>query len=275
MMARKFSGIILLDVTHKRPRGSAWARGLIACQSLTFGLTKVRMAGVGAKLRAIRQQWQLSLREVEQRSRRIAEEWSDPSYQVSSSWLSRLERGEHELTVNKLIALGEIYRISTDRLIRSIYPENGQPLITDQISGRNTTMLLAGGSPDQTTLLPAPTRTPYRRGIIGKLGVTLHPMIQAGSIVRIDTEKREVSPKKNWTHEFQRPIYFLKTKDAYFCGWCELDEDSQWLTLIPHPLSSASSRRWRYGTEVENLGRVVSNAIPIALKSMGNSLLIN
>jgi hypothetical protein len=116
-------------------------------------------------------------------------------------------------------------------------------------------------APDQTTLLPAkdgPTRTPYRRGIIGRFDLTLYPMIQAGSIVRIDTEKREVSPKKNWTHEFQRPIYFLKTKDTYFCGWCELDEDSQWLTLVPHPLSSASSRRWRYGTEVENLGRVVS-----------------
>ena len=68
---------------------------------------------------------------------------------------------------------------------------------------------------------------------------------------------REAYPAINVTHDFQRPIYFLKTKDAYFCGWCELDEDSQWLTLIPHPLSSASSRRWNYGTEVENLGRVV------------------
>jgi hypothetical protein len=38
----------------------------------------------------------------------------------------------------------------------------------------------------------------------------------------------------------------------------ELDEDSQWLTLIPHPLSPTSARRWKYGTEAEGLGRVVS-----------------
>ena len=116
-------------------------------------------------------------------------------------------------------------------------------------------------SPDETTLLQTEnerSRTPYLRGVIGKLDLTLHPMIPAGSTVRIDTGRREVSAEKDWTHEFQRPIYFLRTKDAYFCGWCELDEDSQWLTLIPHPLSSASSRRWQYGTEVENLGRVVS-----------------
>jgi hypothetical protein len=215
------------------------------------------MAEGGAKLRAIRQQWQLSLREVEQRSRRIAEERTDPSYQVSSSCLSRLERGEHELTVNKLIALGEIYSISTDRLIRSIYPEHQQPIILDQISSRNAAKLPR----DETTLLPTektPSHTPYRLGIIGTLDLTLHPMVPAGSIVQIDTTERDISPKKNWTHEFQRPIYFLKTKGAYFCGWCELDEDSQWLLLIPHPLSSSPSRRWRYGTEVENVGRVIS-----------------
>jgi transcriptional regulator with XRE-family HTH domain len=225
------------------------------------------MVGIGARLRAIRQQWGLSLLEVEQRSRRIAQERGDLSYQVSASWLSRLESGEHELAVNKLIALGEIYSIPTDQLIRSIYPENHQPLILDQISSRNATKLPTGGPRDETTLLPtenAPPRTPYRRGIIGKLDLTLHPMVQAGSIVQIDTRRRGISPKNNWTHEFQRPIYFVKIKDRYFCGWCELDEDSQWLTLIPHPLSSASSRRYRYPTEVENIGRVVSVMIRLA-----------
>jgi hypothetical protein len=56
------------------------------------------------------------------------------------------------------------------------------------------------------------------RAIIGKLDLTLNPMIPAGSIVQIDTRKREISPKKDWTHEFQRHIYFLKTRDGYVCG---------------------------------------------------------
>jgi hypothetical protein len=140
--------------------------------------------------------------------------------------------------------------------------ENELPPILGRLSSMNKTF--ADRWPDETTLLQAentPSCTPYLRGVIGKLDLTLHPMIPAGSIVNIDPAKREVSPKKDWTHEFQRPIYFLKTKDAYFCGWCELEEDSQSLILIPHPLSSASSRKWNYGTEVESLGRVVSVVI--------------
>jgi transcriptional regulator with XRE-family HTH domain len=225
-------------------------------------LNRSPMAEVGAKLRAIRQQRQLSLREVAQRSRRIAKERGDPSYRVSVSWLARIERGEHELTLNKLIALAQIYDVSIGRLVGFIYSENEPPLIHDQFSSTNETF--PDQSPDETTLLQtenAMSRTPYVRGIIGKLDLTLQPMVPAGSIVQIDTGKREISPKEEWTHEFQRPIYLLKTKDGYFCGWCELDKDSQWLTLIPHSLSSASRRRWKYGTEVENLGRVVSVVI--------------
>jgi hypothetical protein len=99
------------------------------------------------------------------------------------------------------------------------------------------------------------------RGIIGELDLTLDPMIPPGSIVLIDTRKLEISPKNDWTHEFQRPIYFLRTKDGYFCGWCELDKGSQWLNLNPHPLSTALSRSWKYQTEIENLGRVMTVVI--------------
>jgi hypothetical protein len=45
------------------------------------------------------------------------------------------------------------------------------------------------------------------------------------------------------------------------CGWCELDKTSEWLTLIPHPLSPVFSRRWKYHEEIENVGRVVAVAI--------------
>jgi transcriptional regulator with XRE-family HTH domain len=217
------------------------------------------MAGIGARLRAIRQLWRLSLREVEQRSRRIAQERSDRSCHISAGWLARLESDKHVLTVNKLLALAQIYSLPTDQLIRSVYPETAQSLILDQLSDPATPF--PDRPPDATTLVPpknVPSNTPYRRGIIGKLDLTLGPMIPPGSIVQIDTRKREISPKRDWTHEFQRPIYFLKTREDYVCGWCELDKDSQRLTLIAHPLSPASSRRWKYPGEVENLGRVMS-----------------
>jgi hypothetical protein len=122
-------------------------------------------------------------------------------------------------------------------------------------------------SPDQTTLLPrknVPSPTRYLLGIIGKLDLTLDPMIPPGSIVQIDTTKRALSSKKDRTHEFQRPVYFLRTREGYVYGWCELDGNSESLTLIPHPLSRASSRRWKYREEIESLGRVIAVVIRLA-----------
>jgi transcriptional regulator with XRE-family HTH domain len=238
--------------------------------------------GIGLLLRTVRQRWQLSLREVEERSLRFAQQQGNQSYQVSASWLDRLEREEHELTVNKLIVLADIYNLPVEQLLRSIYPGDAQPLSLRQLSSPNATMLLTEGPleeqakyllpdtlgldqpPDETTLLAVENTSslaPYRRGIIGKRAPTMAPMIPAGSIVQIDAQKRAISSRRDWTNEFQRPIYFLMTREGYVCGWCELDRDLEWLTLIPHPLSSTSSRRWRYRKEIESIGRVVFVAI--------------
>jgi hypothetical protein len=98
----------------------------------------------GLVLRALRQQWHLSLREVERRSLRFAQERGNPSYQVSASWLN-LEREEHELTVNTLIVLADIYNLSIERLIRSIDPVDAQALSLRQLSRPNAAMLLTEG----------------------------------------------------------------------------------------------------------------------------------
>jgi hypothetical protein len=165
-------------------------------------------------------------------------------------------------------------------------PENADTQNLDQLSNPNLTEQPAEGlpkvpakrllpamslpdlSPDETTLLPtenAPSRTPYLRGIIGKLDPTLDPMIPTGSIVQIDIGKPEISPTKDWTHEFERPIYFLKTKDGYVCGWCELDEDSQSLILILHryrlpPAGDGSmgqkSKTWKSYECCDSVGRM-------------------
>jgi hypothetical protein len=204
----------------------------------------------------IREKWQLSLREVEARSLRLATDRNNPSYQVSAGWLNRLEREEHELTVTKLAALSEIYSIPMEHLLRSMYSLDARPLVASP----------APQPPDETTLLSpdSSTNSPYLRAIVGKQDRTCEPMIPAGSIINIDNTKRIISLRKDSAHEFQRPIYFLKTGDVYVCGWCELDKASEWLTVIAHPLSSSSSRRWRYRAEVECVGRVVAVAVRLA-----------
>jgi hypothetical protein len=164
-----------------------------------------------------------------------------------------------------LKALAQVYSTSIDRFAALLYSENELSPILDQRSRPNNTF--PDQSRNETTLLSTDSgqaRTPYLRAIIGKLDQTLHPMVPPGSIVQIDSGQREISAKKDWSNEFQRPIYLLRAKDGYVCGWCELDENSRWLTLIPHPLSPAPSRRWIYGTEVENLGKVMSVVIWLA-----------
>jgi transcriptional regulator with XRE-family HTH domain len=234
---------------------------------------------IGQRLRKIRLQWKLSLREVEERSVLCARKWGDPAFRISASWLDRVERGEHELAVNKLLALADIYSIPPQQLLASLHPGNTPPALLDQPSSPNATILLTGGPleeraqcllpgtpglghlPAETTLFPieeGPSLSHYKRSVIGKRDRTLEPMIPAGSIVQVDTRERTVSPRKVWKNEFERPIYFLATPDGYVCGWCELDRNEKWLTLIPHPMSPVSSQRWKYRKEVEILGRVVA-----------------
>jgi len=237
------------------------------------------MEGIGGKLRAARVQWQLTLREVEDRSARLAEQWGNPAYRISASWLDRVEREDGGLSATKLIVLAVIYGLSAEQMLGMCTPASVDPAQFEQSSRPNATMLLVKGAleehaklwlpdklvtdppPQDTMLLPpeqAVVPVHYRRGIIGQRDRTMEPMMKAGSIVLIDTQKRAIAHRREWTNEFDRPIYFLMTHKGYVSGWCELDKDADWLTVVPHPLSFESSRRWRYKKEIEVIGTVAA-----------------
>jgi transcriptional regulator with XRE-family HTH domain len=242
------------------------------------------LESIGVKLRVIRKQRQLSLRAVEQRSLQFAKRRGNHSYRVSASWLDRLEREKHELTISKLIALADIYDVPPEELLQSVCLGATRTPTLKQLSVPNATMLLADGplgvlaeyllperqpierfSDETTMLMPQNGHRPmaYRRGVVGKRDNTLDPMIPGGSVVYIDTTNRLAPSRKKWTHEFKRPMYFAMTESAYHCGWFDFDRASGWMTSIPHPLSVASSRTWKYGTEIEIVGLVAVVAIPL------------
>jgi transcriptional regulator with XRE-family HTH domain len=236
------------------------------------------MEQLGARLRAVRQRWGLTLREVEERSLRIAEDRGNPSYRISASWLNRVERQDRSLSFVKFLVLAVVYSISPEQML-SYCPEtnNNQPLGYSPPFSPNTTQLLTKGPledrarlwlpdgiliepiPEDSTLIASQDYLPqyYRRGIIGQRDKTLSPMIPSGSIVLINTQRRTIAHRREWSNEFDRPIYFLLTRSNYLCGWCELDKDAEWLTLVPHPMSEASAQRWRYRKEIEVIGRVM------------------
>ena len=237
------------------------------------------MESFGAKLKAIRTHWQLSLKEVEERSVRLAQQWGKPSYGISASWLHRVETEDRDISAMKLIVLAALYNLSSADLL-ALCPESAAaPGLLEPASAPNSTILLPGGplqehskswlpdqlvtsSPPETTkllpVLPGSLPPEYRRAVIGLDDRTLEPMVLAGSYMLIDTSKRLVVGRREWNNEFDRPIYFLLTRAGYLSGFCELDKSADWLTLVPHPLSFASTRRWRYKKEVEVIGTVAA-----------------
>jgi transcriptional regulator with XRE-family HTH domain len=236
------------------------------------------MAGIGQKLREARTKWQLTLRDVEERSAQLAQQRENPACRISASWLDRVEREDRALSATKLIVLAVIYGLTADELL-ALVPGADDSNKLEQISVPNSTQLLSQGPleqharqwlpdsllsdavPEITALLPPEDGllpSHYRRAVIGQRDRMLEPMVRAGSIVLIDTQKRTIANRREWTHEFDRPIYFLMTHSGYASGFCELDEDAVWLTLVPHPLSYETSRRWRFRKEVDVIGTVAA-----------------
>jgi transcriptional regulator with XRE-family HTH domain len=234
------------------------------------------MEPIGARLSAIREKWGLTLRQVEERTERLAQEWGQPSYKISASWLLRVEQEGRRISGEKLIVLGAVYGIPTDQLL-AFRPQRGSKAQEfDEVSGPNTTLLLTRGPleeharrwlpdstatgpiPDETTLLPREDHMPshYRRGIIGLRDKTMDPMIRPGTFVLINPQRRAIAHRREWTNEFDRPIYFLMTHTKCVCTFCELDKSREWLTTYPHPLSYVAPERWRYMKEVDVIGRV-------------------
>jgi len=236
------------------------------------------MDGIGIRLRAIRQKCGFTLRDAEERSLRLAQHWNDASYRISASWLDRVERENRDLSASKLIVLGTIYSLSAEDLL-GLYGQGTTDLaLLPQIAQPNNTLILTRGPlaeyakrlvpdsvlvepvPEKTMLLPAEDYLPaqYRRGVIGKNDNVMEPMLKAGTLVMINTQRRAIAQRREWQTEYDRPIYFLFTREGYVCGWCDLDRITNWLTLVPHYASYASSRRWKYRTEVEVVGRIAA-----------------
>jgi hypothetical protein len=241
------------------------------------------VAGIGEVLRSVRIKWGLSLRDVKKRSLGLADEWGSRSYEVSGSWLCNAERGNFDITVPKLISLATIYSQAPEELLRHCLPAPPRSVPRSQFFGPNSTVLVSGGGlldqeernllpegfssdpiPEDTTLLPLQAdmvSTSMRRAVIGRKDRALFPMIRPGSVLKIDTRRKAIASPKEWTNEFDRPIYLLETRKGLVSGWCELDKDGQWLTLITHNLSRVVSERWRYRQDVEVIGRAVAAAL--------------
>lgn len=230
-------------------------------------------------LKALRLCRNVTVREVELESRKIAEAKGDKRFYISNARLTQLENDpSSEPGLWKLFSLSAIYRVKIAELLRfyNVDPDEADkynaiaiPRVTCLLSNvpdvyrtRESLKNLVKDSA-KTTLLPrapqardvvAPTAPALTYGYIGLEDFTMYPLIRPGSFVNLDTTQTKPRPG-HWRTEYDRPIYFVEHRHGYACGWCELQQKH--LLLIPHHSSHASIQRFVHPNEAEIVGRVV------------------
>lgn len=238
------------------------------------------------KLKALRNARKITGRQVEEASRRIAAAKGDKRFCISNAWLAQLEKGVSEPSICKLFSLSVIYRVKFSDLIRlydvhieeiekyesvanphrtqllsmKLQHEAGMQQVADTLRAdlrrRPTSLLPEKLFASRPAVMQSPNVGPttITYGYIGLDDSTMYPLIRPGSFVRIDTSQNKlqsVTPH----NEYDRPIYFVELRDAFACGWCELQSNE--LLIIPHHSSPGRIRRFTYMKDAEIVGRVI------------------
>jgi len=223
----------------------------------------------GNKLKTLRNRCNITVRDVEQASRRIAEAKGDKRFRISNGWLAQLENGISEPSICKLFSLcatyrasfnelARLYNVDLDEIAKYIFVAN--PHLT-QLTPETGDAALVTCDPDAcTNLLPRlPTSSNgdnhhLIHGYLGLTDYTMYPLIRPGALLEIDTSQNKL-PSGNWHNEFDRPIFFIELRDGYACGWCDIQGNK--LLIVPYHLSRVGVRSFTFPRDAEIVGRVV------------------
>jgi hypothetical protein len=85
----------------------------------------------------------------------------------------------------------------------------------------------------------------------------MYPILPPGSFIQVDESRNKVV-ESGWHSEYERPIYFVETRDGHICCWCTLGRDE--LILQSHPLSPVQSRVVCH-SHAEVIGQIVGVAM--------------
>ena len=234
----------------------------------------------GQTLKSLRNKRNITVREVEQASRRIADAKGDKRFCISNGWLAQLENGFSEPSICKLFSLSVIYHANFLDLVRLYNVDVDEKEKYEPVANPHLTQLISdaqsgNGHSTSSTLhaqlstiliselgaMSAPQFAGEQRAKsiiyahLGSSDFTMYPMIRPGALLKIDTSHKKLAAG-TWHNEHGRPIFFIELREAYACGWCDLQGNQ--LLIIPHPSSPASVRCFTYPREAEIVGRVVS-----------------
>jgi transcriptional regulator with XRE-family HTH domain len=258
------------------------------------------MLSAGHNLRTLRERLGLTMRDVETASASIAARHKSEEYAIPPSRLSDIETKGVVPSIFRLYSLAAIYRRDAreilalygvdlngvvDDLQLSLPPKSHK---TDALESQTSVRVPVRLDPsfdhrltvnmgrvvEQWGIVPLSflsqfANRRYTYGYVGSEDFTMYPILPPGTFVQIDETKNRVM-EAAWRSEYERPIYFVETRDGYTCCWCALQEDG--LVLQPHPLSPVQVRFKKHPQEAEVIGQVVGVAMRLGEWSSVESL---
>jgi transcriptional regulator with XRE-family HTH domain len=256
------------------------------------------MDRAGQKLKRARERLKLTFRDVAQASQKIAARRQNDEFIIALSRLADIENKGTLPTIYRLYSLCAIYRLDFEEVLRW-YGVPREELATEALQfGLEQSHIIPFPISPAVTIPPAldgemdPNRTVFlsrlirrwgklplaffngmalrqhRYGFIGLEDWSMYPVLQPGSLVLLDENKRKIV-SDGWTNEYDRPIYFLEHREGYECGWCTLANDR--LLVQPHPASHAKVRVYGYPGDVDIIGQVVGVAMILESRNRRHS----
>ncbi len=249
------------------------------------------MLSAGMFLRQIRDSLGLTMRDVEDASGIISQQRDSQEYLIPPSRLSDIETKGIVPSVFRFYCLAAIYHRPARELL-GLYGLDLDETRADWDASRPAKTHLVTSESEQNvcempvkldpgfdlretsdlgrmvqqwgtvplSLLGRLASQKYIYGFIGSEDFTMYPILQPGTFVQVDESKRAVVDQR-WRSEYERPIYFVETRDGFTCCWCSLRFNS--LVLQPHPLSATPIRVLKHPQEAEIIGQVVGVAMRI------------
>jgi transcriptional regulator with XRE-family HTH domain len=249
----------------------------------------VRMLSAGQNLRALREHLGLTMRDVETSSAAIAAKHESDEFAIPPSRLSDIETKGVVPSIYRLYSLSVIYRkdareilawygVDLNKIAEDLQfgnppkshksealenvssvriPVRMDPSFDPRYTANMGRVVEQWGVVPLTYLAQFADRR-YTYGYIGSDDFTMYPILPPGSFVQIDESKTRVA-EGAWRSEYERPIYFVETRDGYTCCWCTLQHEG--LVLQSHPLSPVPVRVLKHPQEAEVIGQVVGVAM--------------
>ena len=248
----------------------------------------------GQQLKRIRERLQLRYRDVAEASHHIANQRGNDKFMIGLSRLADIEQKGTVPSLYRAYTLCAIYGISPTLMLNwygiplaelpgdsaalslpktrllDIEPTTNHsaeyPLeLADDADFRNTFYLSRnvqrwGKLP--LALLSSLDLKQHRYAFLGTEDWSMYPLLAPGSFLQIDEARNRIA-KDGWTHEQERPIYFIEHRNGYRCGWCTEAPGS--VIVQFHAASQVSPEIYKYPEDAEIIGQIVAVAMRLDL----------